>query len=333
MTLVTAGKYDDGKMGSEAARGDFAAESLGESLRREREMRGVSLEEISAATKISVRMLQAIEGEDFSRLPSGIYGRSFIRSYARYLGLKDEPLLAEFDQLARSRGDNDVTRLMDMARPAPAQSRSFASAAWALLGAAILLGAGFVLYRYSGERTEAPMRAESPVRQAPSPMKHLVPVQPNPAAASSAPGAPGTIQPATEANAPPATPESSMLTSGGAASAAAGQTPAAPSTATPANPPMASAPQAAPPANDGLTLQVAATEPSWVSVIADGATVLQGVLQPNEVKTLAAKKTFDVTTGNAEGIVLTLNGHTLQPLGGEGEVKSIRLTRANLKQP
>ena len=59
--------------------------AFGENLRREREMRGVSLEEISSATKISLRFLDAIEREDFSKLPGGIFSRSFIRTYARYL--------------------------------------------------------------------------------------------------------------------------------------------------------------------------------------------------------------------------------------------------------
>jgi cytoskeleton protein RodZ len=82
-----------------------------------------------------------------------------------------------------------------------------------------------------------------------------------------------------------------------------------------------------------LTLQVAATERSWVAVEADGKTVLQRVLNPNEVQTLQAKETFAVTTGNAQGVILTLNGETLKPLGLRGEVKSIRLSRNDLKNP
>ncbi len=68
---------------------------FGEYLRREREMRGVSLEEISAATKISIRFLQAIENEELTKLPGGIFTRSFVRTYARYLGLDEERVLAD----------------------------------------------------------------------------------------------------------------------------------------------------------------------------------------------------------------------------------------------
>ena len=82
-----------------------------------------------------------------------------------------------------------------------------------------------------------------------------------------------------------------------------------------------------------MTLQVAATEKSWVAVDADGKTVLQRVLNPNEVLTLKAREAFDVTSGNAQGIILTLNGETLKPLGRQGEVKTVHLTRDDLKPP
>jgi hypothetical protein len=80
-----------------------------------------------------------------------------------------------------------------------------------------------------------------------------------------------------------------------------------------------------------LVLQVAATERAWVAVDADGKTVLQRVMNPNEVDTLKAHKSFDVTTGNALSVILTLNGETLKPLGKRGEVKSLHLTREDVK--
>jgi len=70
--------------------------SFGENLRRERELRGVSLREISEATKISVRFLQALEQDRVEILPGGIFPRAFVRQYARYLGLDAERYVAEF---------------------------------------------------------------------------------------------------------------------------------------------------------------------------------------------------------------------------------------------
>src|SRR5579862_8577069 len=85
--------------------------AFGENLRREREMRGVSLDEISVATKISVRFLEAIEREEFSKLPGGIFSRSFIRSYAHYLGLDEDRVVAEFQHSAQPQTDFDLHRM------------------------------------------------------------------------------------------------------------------------------------------------------------------------------------------------------------------------------
>ncbi len=78
------------------ARGNF-----GERLKREREMREVSMEELTKATRISVRFIEALENENWERLPGGVFGHGFVRTIARYLGLDEEALLGEYD-LARS---------------------------------------------------------------------------------------------------------------------------------------------------------------------------------------------------------------------------------------
>jgi cytoskeletal protein RodZ len=61
-----------------------------------RRNRGITLESISAETKISVRSLQAIENGDFSRLPGGIYNTSYIRQYARAIDYDESLILAEY---------------------------------------------------------------------------------------------------------------------------------------------------------------------------------------------------------------------------------------------
>jgi cytoskeleton protein RodZ len=84
----------------------MAKGTFGERLKRERELREVKLEEISNATRISHRFLEALENEDWSKLPGGVFGRGFVRSIARYLGLSEESLLAEYDL---ARGENSVS--------------------------------------------------------------------------------------------------------------------------------------------------------------------------------------------------------------------------------
>lgn len=70
--------------------------SFGERLRRERELRGVSLRDVADATKISTRFLKALEDDRVDLLPGGLFPRAFLRQYARHLGLDAERLVAEF---------------------------------------------------------------------------------------------------------------------------------------------------------------------------------------------------------------------------------------------
>jgi len=71
--------------------------SFGEELRREREIRGISLKEISDATKISKRFLEAIENNDHRTLPAPVFTRGFVREYARYLGLSAEDMVSRYN--------------------------------------------------------------------------------------------------------------------------------------------------------------------------------------------------------------------------------------------
>jgi cytoskeletal protein RodZ len=70
--------------------------SFGENLRRERELRGISLREIADDTRIGIRFLQALEQDRIDLLPGGIFRRTFVRQYANHLGLDAEKVVAEF---------------------------------------------------------------------------------------------------------------------------------------------------------------------------------------------------------------------------------------------
>src|SRR5436305_9699850 len=72
------------------------AASFGQMLRDARERRGVSLRQIATATKISVSVLEALERNDISRLPGGIFGRAFVRSYAIEVGLDPDDVIEQF---------------------------------------------------------------------------------------------------------------------------------------------------------------------------------------------------------------------------------------------
>ena len=64
--------------------------NFGETLRQEREFRGITLDAITRVTKISNRHLQALEQEHFNALPGGVFNKSMVREYARVVGLDEE---------------------------------------------------------------------------------------------------------------------------------------------------------------------------------------------------------------------------------------------------
>lgn len=75
---------------------EHAAQDFGLKMKRLREERGVSLRQIADTTKISVAALEALERNDISRLPGGIYSRAFVRSYACEVGSDPEQAVRDF---------------------------------------------------------------------------------------------------------------------------------------------------------------------------------------------------------------------------------------------
>ena len=70
--------------------------SFGETLRRERELRQISLREIAEATKINLRYLDALERDDFRHLPGGVFNKGFVRAYAQFIGIDPETMVTAY---------------------------------------------------------------------------------------------------------------------------------------------------------------------------------------------------------------------------------------------
>jgi cytoskeletal protein RodZ len=70
--------------------------SFGETLRRERELRQISLREIAEATKINLRYLDALEHDDFRHLPGGVFNKGFVRAYAQFIGIDPESMVMAY---------------------------------------------------------------------------------------------------------------------------------------------------------------------------------------------------------------------------------------------
>jgi cytoskeletal protein RodZ len=82
------------------------ASSIGEQLRIAREERGIPLREISDQTRISIHYLEAIETDDYKRLPGGIFNRSFVKAYARYVGYDEKDAVEAYTRYMRDQGDS-----------------------------------------------------------------------------------------------------------------------------------------------------------------------------------------------------------------------------------
>jgi transcriptional regulator with XRE-family HTH domain len=85
--------------------------TFGPRLRSERERRGISLDTIASVTKVSAELWDGLERNDFSRWPSGIFARAFIRDYARAVGLDADEVVDEFCRLFPI-GDRRAARLI-----------------------------------------------------------------------------------------------------------------------------------------------------------------------------------------------------------------------------
>ncbi len=140
--------------------------SFGEELRRERELRKISLREIAESTKISVRYLDALERNDFQVLPGGVFNRGFVRAYAQHIGVDPEAmvnayLLEERAQRERRRSEDEgllrgrsrsTAEAGSPARKAPGAARAAGAVALMVLGCA---AAGLWLWlRAAGEPRE-----------------------------------------------------------------------------------------------------------------------------------------------------------------------------------
>ncbi|MEK6283625.1 MAG: helix-turn-helix domain-containing protein [Acidobacteriota bacterium] len=84
----------------------MTAATIGEQLRLAREEKHIPLREVSDQTRISIHYLEAIETNEFKRLPGGIFNRSFVKAYARYVGFDEKDALEGYTRFMRDAGDS-----------------------------------------------------------------------------------------------------------------------------------------------------------------------------------------------------------------------------------
>lgn len=114
---------------------------FGKSLRQERESRGISLQAISDATKVSVRHLEALERDDEVDLPGGVFRRGILQAYCRHVGLNEADWLARFPGTDDNQDWTEFAEAVKRNRaPAPGDAQRRWWGVVALLAVVVVLG-------------------------------------------------------------------------------------------------------------------------------------------------------------------------------------------------
>lgn len=302
-----------------------ASHDFGAHLRQAREQRGISLRAIADRTKISVLALEALERNDLSRLPGGIFTRAFVRAYAVEVGLDAEDTVRRFvarfpdacaEEVPRAYEPNPEHIEVD---DSPTFGRAWRALAWSL---PLLLGVG-----YFGFGGRLPLWRDAPQATAARPVDEHPAVPPPPAQRATV-----AIAPAPEAAAQPEAVAPAPRGDGAQAAASPGQ-PLSPSasSAVPALSQETQPPAATPAPAGGYRLTLAPREACWVSVRAEGGSVFSGLMRAGERKDLALQGPVSLTVGNAGAFDFFINEQPARSLGGPGQVVTAKLNTDNLK--
>jgi cytoskeleton protein RodZ len=322
--------------------------SFGERLKKFRELKGLSVEDVSRASKINPRFISALEDNNFDGLPGGVFNRGFIKAYARCCGADEGELLTEYDQLLRQTRGHDL-QFLPVDKPASLESSQTGRYVPAVIAfVLIVIVAGFFYLRSTRTKISPKSRVESAA------------VQPSPATAQSRPpsntspaenpllpsvlppnlsGDPGqgtaaetvgTLKPGDSSGSEPPTAARSDATKDPSASTVGEKKPLS----TPV-PEARVNPGEKNPAEDVIVrrgkgpirLQIEAKENTWLLIHRDGLEVYRKILLSRETLHFTAKEKLEIVCGNAGGVTLTVDGRILPPLGRTGEVKSVTYAR------
>jgi cytoskeleton protein RodZ len=269
-------------------------ESIGQTLRRRREERGLTLEQAAHQSKVPIRLVEALESDDYHLLPDALYLVRLLHEYATLLEIDAAAIEADFRQAVR-RPPRPSLAPPSATRPDPAIS--WKQMLWTM--AAILVVTPLIFIALS----LASKRAQERMVQAPTAEPRAEESQP---AGDETAGVSGRLLGSV-------TPSASLI----------------PDSAAEAPPPSAAVGEAPTPIGTNVVakeaparhvLVVRAHEPTWLSVRPDAGERRQVLLQPGQAARFGAEVGFQVTVGNAGGVALWFNGVPLPSLGRSGEV-------------
>jgi cytoskeleton protein RodZ len=286
---------------------EAAAPRAGADLRAARERLGWSLAEVSEGLRIRRIYLQALEEGRLDELPGNAYAVAFARTYAGRLGLDPDEIGRRFKAEA-----GDVTSKTKLAFPVPVPERGVPAGAVVLLGVLLAVGAYAGWYRLSGEGRLPAEATVVPARLAPLAEQALPPRAAPPSAVADR----VTV---------PTDPTVSSVPAPSPTAAVAAPVPlvavtdpsALPAAAPPAVPATGSAEAA-----DPSRIVVRASADAWLMVRErGGAILLNRTLKSGEAWPVPARPNLVMTTGNAGGTELVVDGVAAASLGKNGAVR------------
>ncbi len=298
--------------------------SFGDRLKKQREQRSISLDDIALSTKIGTRMLRALEEEKFEQLPGGIFNKGFVRAYARHVGLDEEqtisdyiaalgkaqPIAAPVQPIAASRPPAVTERPSAPILDPPERERS-AEIPWGLLALGLLLAAlAFATWSYyHRERKAETSSATTPAALAtPAESKTAGSAQQIPTAPTDSKSAPTTPIPSTDKPGAQPSPVAQAALHGSAS-----QEPA--------------------PGAFTVLLKGSEDDECWVSIVVDGQPPVEAILTAPQEKSIQANQEVIVRAGNIGALDVFFNGKNLGRLGDYGTVRTLTFHADGLQAP
>ncbi len=289
---------------------------LGDYLKQAREKKGVSFEHISSQTRIQEYHLQALESEDFAKLPAKVFAKGFVRSYAKALGLDEEEVLRRFLQTSATFYDQQEPEAPQPHAQITLEAPPRQGLNWSLVFGIIVVIAAIAIW-YGLPKKQEDSQIAPPDPEASSPIKPIEePILP--IADSQKSDEPITSTDSVPTPPPPPAPKP--------ASTQPLPKPDVPTSAEPTPRPPPMKPREDTAIDQPHTLEIEATQLTWVVVKSDEQAPNEALLQPGQRITWKADTQFQVTLGNAAGVVIRLNGQSQGPFGKPGQVvRDIRL--------
>jgi cytoskeleton protein RodZ len=299
--------------------------AVGAFLRELRAKRGLSLDELSRATRVARPYLEALESDAFGSLPAPVFTRGFIRAYCQAVGASPEDALARFDgREPREPAPSAAPSRTAVAAAVPATDGDPRTRSAILVSFVLLVILGVALFAVA--LVTQPAR-EQRVERTPPPARAVPAAAAPPVAAiTPAPDAASRPIPPAPVKSPPVRPPEPVRPTPPSAPAAV--TPVPPITAVtpaPSSAPRPWLPQVQSAMNGVSTpyrLVARVSEPTWIRVRTEDGRTSEETVPAGAVREWVSNRPFIITIGNAGGVSFELNGRSLPSFGASGTVIS-----------